>query len=129
VANLNRIILIGKLLDNPEVRSSMEGTGIAKFKLSVTRFGGAGSDVVDIVAWSNQAETAGRELKQGDMALVEGRIQIRSFTNQAGERNWATEVVASDLKPFAFSKKAVATAAAKSSDDEIEELPEDDLPF
>ena len=125
MANFNRIILIGELVDNPEARSSMDGTAITKFKLSVARSFGTGSDFVDIVSWRNQAEIASKQLKKGDMALVEGSIQIRSFNNQSGERNWVTEVVATSLQPFVQKQPVVA----KAKEEEIEELPEDDLPF
>ncbi len=122
MANLNRIILIGELVNNPDLRSSMDGAAIAKFNLSVTRPGAGGSDFIDVVSFRNQAE-ASQQLKQGDMVLVEGRIQIRSFENQSGERNWVTEVVASNLQPFRPKAKTVA------SNEEVEELGDDNLPF
>lgn len=126
MANLNRIILIGQLSDNPEARSSMEGTAVAKFTMSVARPAGAGNDVVPVVAWGNQAEIAGQQLKKGSIALVEGRIQIRTFESQSGERNWVTEVVASSVQPFGGKLPAAVKTAGE---EEVEELPEDDLPF
>jgi len=127
VASFNRIILIGELVGNPESRSSMEGSALTKFKLSVTRPGGVGNDLIDVVAWRDQAEAASQNFKQGDLVLVEGKIQVRSFQNQAGERNWATEVVANKVQ--LFGGKKVSAPAAVSSGTEVEELPEDDLPF
>lgn len=104
------------------MRSSMEGTAIAKFSLSVARPGTEGNDYIDIVSFSSQAD-ASQQLKQGDMVLVEGRIQIRSFQNKSGEKNWATEVVASNLKPFKIKAKTAVV------NEEVEELGGDDLPF
>jgi len=65
---------------------------MAKFTLAVNRpFGG--TDFIDVVAWRQDAEAC-KNFKKDQMVLVEGRIQIRSFEDQAGQRRWATEVVA-----------------------------------
>ena len=130
MAGFNRIILIGQVVQNPEVRALMDGTAMAKFKLSVARSVGAGSDLFDIVVWRGVAEQAGEQVKQGETILVEGRIQIRSFEDQLGERNWATEIVASNFYPFPATKAPIAHAAkAESEFEETEELPADNLPF
>lgn len=97
MANVNRIILIGRLTADPEVRSTMDGQAMAKFRLSVGRPQG-GADLIEIIAWGRQAEAARDHFKKGKLALAEGRIQIRSFDDQAGQRRWATEVVASRVQ-------------------------------
>ena len=127
MSNLNRIILIGNLLDNPESRTSMEGVSVAKFRLAVSRPGGVGTDVIDVIAWRNMAEVVAEHFKKGSLVLVEGRIQIRSFENQNGERNWVTEVVARKLR--SLEGRAAAAKAPVSHFEEVEELGEDDLPF
>jgi single-strand DNA-binding protein len=93
LANLNRIILVGRLTADPEVRNTMDGMPMAKFRLAVDRVPN-GADFIDIVAWRQLAEFAAGSLKKGALALVDGRIQNRSFEDQAGQRRYVTEVVA-----------------------------------
>ena len=101
MANLNRIILIGRLTADPELRSTNDGLPVAKFRLAVDRpatsHGENGADFIDIVAWRGLAEVCGQHLKKGHLALVEGRIQNRSFEDQSGQRRWVTEVVAKNM--------------------------------
>ena len=139
MANLNRIILIGNLTSDPEVRFTVEGLQIAKFQLEVERSVQEGApkqvDYIDIVAWRRLAEICGQYLKKGKPVLVEGRIQVRTYENESGARKWATEVVARNIKLLggAVKEQTSAPTASNSVDDVpgIEELPEEesDLPF
>ncbi|MFH1709936.1 MAG: single-stranded DNA-binding protein [bacterium] len=137
MANLNRIILVGNLTNDPEVRFTVEGVQVAKFQLAVDRFVQEGApkqvDYIDIVAWRRLAEICGQSLKKGKTALVEGRIQVRTFENESGVRKWATEVVARSIKLLGAQEQAVKPAQAGTADEVpgIEELPEEesDLPF
>lgn len=101
MANLNRIILIGRLTADPESRSTTEGLPLAKFRLAVDRpatsRGENGADLIDVVAWRELAEVCGQHIKKGQLVLVEGRIQNRSFEDQSGQRRWVTEVVAKNM--------------------------------
>ncbi len=141
MANLNRIILIGNLTSDPEVRFTVEGLQVAKFQLSVDRFVQEGApkqvDLIDVVAWRKLAEITGQYLKKGKPVLVEGRIQVRTYENEGGARKWATEVVARSIKLLGGIVKDTPVSNAGTehapSDDVpgIEELPEEesDLPF
>ncbi len=142
MANLNRIILVGNLTSDPEVRFTVEGVQIAKFQLAVDRFVQEGApkqmDYIDVVAWRRLAEICGQSLKKGKPVLVEGRIQVRTFENENGARKWATEVIAKSIKLLAPQESAgrgdAAHPASSDTLDEvpgIEELPEEesDLPF
>ncbi|MFC1496048.1 single-stranded DNA-binding protein [Candidatus Margulisiibacteriota bacterium] len=129
MSNLNRIILIGKLENDPESRTAMDAVAVTRFCIAVSRPAGSGVDYIDIVSWRAMAELANQKLKKGSTVLVEGRIQIRSFENQSGERNWVTEVVAGKLQPLETKTAVKAAAASSKVDFEVEELPEDDLPF
>jgi len=140
VANLNRIILVGKLMNDPDVRFTVEGVQVAKFQMEVDRFEKEGMpkqvDNIDIVAWRDLADICGKYLKKGKLVLVEGRIQIRTFENEAGARKWATEVVARTIKMLGTEQKMEASApATEKVNDEIpglDELPveeESELPF
>ncbi|MBN2057948.1 MAG: single-stranded DNA-binding protein [Candidatus Saganbacteria bacterium] len=128
MANLNRIILVGQLTTEPETRSTVDGVPMAKFRLAVARPQN-GADLIDVIAWRKAAEDCGSKIAKGKMVLVEGRIQNRSFEDQAGQRRWVTEVVAHTVMPFdrAGGKAPAASAAAETSLDDIDLA--SDLPF
>jgi single-strand DNA-binding protein len=124
MANLNRIILIGNLTNDPEVRFTVEGVQIAKFQLEVDRFVQEGApkqvDYIDIVAWRRLAEICGQYLKKGKPVLVEGRIQVRTYENENGARKWATEVVAKNIKLMGGAvKEQPSSPAASEHTDEV----------
>jgi len=125
LANVNRIILVGRLTANPEVRATAEGLAIAKFALTVNRPQG-GADFIDVVAWRRLAEICGEYLKKGSLALVEGRIQIRSFSDQNGQRRWVTEVIARNVQVLEQSS-ASGGQGPKSEVQEEEVVDEGDL--
>jgi len=110
LANLNRIILVGRLSADPESRATGEGLAIANYRLAVNRPFSDGADMIDIVAWGKQAEISVQQLKKGSLALVDGRIQNRSFANQAGQKIYVTEVVASHVAPLDNAPAAAAAA-------------------
>ncbi len=95
----NRIILVGNLTRDPEIRYVQSGSAVTKFALAVNRRskGGDETTFVDIVAWDNGnyklAETCNTYLKKGMSVLVEGRLVIRSYDDKDGQKRKATEVV------------------------------------
>lgn len=100
MANLNRIVLVGRLMADPEVHTTLEGLPMTKFRLMVNRplvGGGNGADLIEVVAWRRLAEICGDYLKKGQLVLVEGRIQNRSFEDQLGQKRWVVEVVARSM--------------------------------
>ncbi len=138
MANLNRIILVGRLTADPEVRTTMDATPVAKFSLAVERANLPGlakeTDFFDIIAWRKLAEMAGQMLSKGQMVLVEGRIQNRSFETKEGAKRYVTEIVASGLHAGEKGKgKAPALDAEEApaaADESIEDnFLDDDLPF
>ncbi|MFA5113288.1 MAG: single-stranded DNA-binding protein [Candidatus Margulisiibacteriota bacterium] len=142
MANQNKIILVGRLTADPEGRSTAEGLPVTKFRLAVDRptsgQGETGADFIDIVAWRRLAEVCGQYLKKGQLVLVDGRIQNRSFEDQSGQRKWVTEVIASTMTMLEKSRvTGHETAAAAHHDEESgagEEVVDDtdlasDLPF
>lgn len=106
---LNRIILMGRLTRDPELRRTQGGTAVASFSLAVERdfkdqaTGEKATDFIDIVAWRNTAEFAERYFHKGRMAVVEGRLQIRDWTDKEGNKRRSAEVVAEHMY-FADSK-------------------------
>jgi single-strand DNA-binding protein len=131
---------VGRLTDNPEVRYTVDGTPITKFRLAVDRDHRKDEthqvDFINIIAWRRLAEVCGEFLKKGRLVLVEGRIQVRSYDNQSGQRRWVTEVVARDM--HMLEKAPQQPEAAPSPQPPEEEIPlpefglepaEEDLPF
>lgn len=141
MANLNRIVLVGRLTGEPEVRATADGTAMAKFRLAVDRGGAlegafqSGTDFIDIIAWQKLAEAVGAKLGKGKLALVEGRIQNRSFEDQTGQKRWVTEVVARSITALDASKVPLDVArgptskVSETAEEVADEELESDLPF
>lgn len=106
---LNKIILMGRLTRDPEMRHTGSGTPVASFSLAVDRdfknqSGEKETDFIDIVAWRNTADFVSKYFTKGRMAVVEGRLQIRDWTANDGNKRRSAEVVADNVY-FADSKK------------------------
>ena len=147
---LNRIILMGRLTRDPELRHTQTGTAVASFSLAVDRdfrnrdSGEKGVDFIDVVAWRNPAEFVSKYFTKGRMAVVEGRLQIRDWTDREGGKRRSAEVVADNIY-FGDSKRDGETGGASFSrpaapadygmppvgGDQFAELADDDgeLPF
>ena len=99
---LNKIFLQGRLVADPELRHTQSGIPVASFRIAVDRdfknqSGGKDTDFINIVAWRNTAEFVSRYFTKGRMAIVEGRLQMREYTDRDGNRRVAAEVVASNI--------------------------------
>ena len=106
---LNKIILMGRLTRDPELRRTQQGTAVASFSLAVDRdYKAKGAeketDFIDIVAWRNTAEFVSKYFAKGRMAVVEGRLQVRTYTDKEGNNRRVAEVVADNIY-FGDSKK------------------------
>ena len=106
---LNRIILMGRLTRDPELRRTGSGTAVTSFSLAVDRdfksqSGEKETDFIDIVAWRSTAEFVSKYFTKGRMAVVEGRLQIRDWTDKDGGKRRSAEVVA-DKVYFGDSKR------------------------
>ncbi|GGE05938.1 single-stranded DNA-binding protein A [Marinithermofilum abyssi] len=100
---LNRVILIGRLAQDPELRYTPNGVAVANFGLAVERRftnqqGEREVDFFTIVTWRQLAENCANYLKKGRAVAVEGRLQTRSFENNEGRRIKITEIVADDVR-------------------------------
>ena len=93
--SFKRVILVGNLVRDPEIRYVGSGAAVTKFTLAVNRRSKQQeeTDFVDIVAWDKLAETCNTYLKKGMSVLVEGRLSIRSYETKEGEKRKAAEVV------------------------------------
>ena len=99
---LNRIILMGRLTRDPELRRTQSGTAVTSFSLAVDRDfksqnGDKETDFIDIVAWRSTAEFVSKYFTKGRMAVVEGRLQIRDWTDRDGGKRRSAEVVADNV--------------------------------
>ena len=99
---MNKVILVGRLAQDPEVRYTQSGKAVASFNLAVNRFGGGqgqnNADFIPIVAWEKVAETCGNNLNKGQRVLVDGRLQIRSYETTDGQKRRVAEVVAQSIE-------------------------------
>lgn len=100
---LNRVILIGRLTRDPELRYTPAGVAVAQFTLAVDRpftnqQGERETDFIPVVTWRQLAETCAHYLRKGRLAAVEGRLQVRSYDNAEGRKVYVTEVVADNVR-------------------------------
>ena len=131
---LNNVTLQGRLVADPELRHTQNGTPVASFRLAVDRdyksqtTGKRETDFFNCVAWRGAADFVTKYFPKGRMALVEGRLQMREYTDRDGNRRYTTEVVVGSIY-FCDSKRDFAPSAPSST--EWSELEDDDgeLPF
>lgn len=105
---LNKCFLLGRMTKDPEIRRTNGGTAVTSFTLAVDRDfksnGEKETDFIDVVAWRNTAEFVSKYFSKGRMAIVEGRLQIRDWTDKNGNKRRTAEVVADNVY-FGDSKK------------------------
>lgn len=140
---MNKVILVGRLTREPDVKNTTSGKSVASFTLAVDRRfknkdGQKEADFVPIVVWGKQAEFAGQYLSKGSQIGVSGRLQVRSYDAQDGQRRYVTEVVADEIT-FLSSKKDGGNAANTQQPNQIQGMDldedfhlmadDDDIPF
>lgn len=107
---LNKIVIMGRLTHDPEMRQTGSGTPVTSFSLAVERDysgrdgGEKQTDFIDVVAWRHTAEFVDKYFSKGDMAAVSGRLQIRDWTDREGGKRRSAEVVADNVY-FGESKR------------------------
>jgi len=117
---VNKVILVGRLTRDPEVKNTTTGKAVATFTLAVDRRfknkdGQKEADFVPIVVWGKQAEFAGQYLSKGSQIGVSGRLQVRSYDAQDGQRRYVTEVVADEINFLSSSRKDSTTGFQQAS--------------
>jgi len=156
---MNKVILIGRLTKDPELRYTSSNIPVATFSLAVDRTftnqnGEREADFINIVVWRKQAENCKNYINKGSQVAVEGRIQTRSYDDQNGSKRYVTEVVAdnvqfldtkasreqrannSDINPYNLSEAEAPQASANDIPEdpfkdfgEEIKIEENDLPF
>ena len=143
MASFNKVILLGNLTRDPEMRYTPSGTPVASFGLAVNRRYRQGDEqkeevcFVDISAFGRQAELAGEYLGKGRMVLIEGRLQFRSWEDQNGQRRSKLDVVAERVNFMPRTgqdgggsrQSAGAGTPPPYRDDDIPPPQDDDIPF
>lgn len=139
---LNCVTLMGRLVADPELRTTTSGKSVATFRIAVDRsFVKQGeerkADFITIVAWNSTADFVSRYFSKGSMIAIQGRIQTRSYEDSNGNKRTAFEVVASEVS-FCGSKNETSPGPAQTpaiptytpTPADFEEIPDDeDLPF
>ena len=121
---LNRIILAGNLTADPELRYTTNQIPVCTFTLAVNRDYGDDCDFINCVAWRSTAEFVSRYFSKGTRAIVDGRLEMRRWTNAKGENRITAEVKAESIY---FGEKKHSTPADQVEFEEIEV--EGELPF
>ena len=142
MASFNKVILIGNLTADPELKQTQSGVSVCSFNIAVNRKMAKNGEVdfISIQTWRQTAEFVSRHFKKGKPILVCGQLQTRSWTDKDGNKRVATEVVADEVsfvgnnessteakpQPTAYTPSAYQTSAST----QFEEIPNDgDLPF
>lgn len=132
---LNRIVLIGRLTKDPELRYTPNGKAVAGFTLAVDRAfrnqqGEKEADFINIVVWGAQAENSANFLSKGKLAAVDGRLQIRSYDGQDGQKRWITEVVADNVRFLSPKEGGQGSSQGRANDLGSDvNFSDEDIPF
>lgn len=137
MASLNKVILIGNLTRDPELRYTPNGTPVASFGLAVNRRFKEREDVtyVNIVVWSKLAELCGDFISKGSPVAIDGRLQSRSWETEDGAKRSVLEVVAENIQ-FLGRKPAEKESVHENQNngreeptEEVESVLDEDIPF
>jgi single-strand DNA-binding protein len=128
---LNHIVLIGRLTRDPELRYTANNVPVANFDLAVDRpttnqAGEREADFIRIIAWQKQGENAAKYLSKGRLVAIEGRLQIRTYDDQQGQKRRVAEVVAGNIQ---YLERAREGGRAEETDSNLDGINMDDLPF
>lgn len=141
---LNRAVLVGRLTADPILRYTQGGTAVGTFTLAIDRRmtnqnGEKETDFIPVVVWGKTAEASSKYLAKGRQAAVDGRIQVRSYENNEGQRVRVTEVVAEQVQFLGGNNgqqngngqasKPSANDNPFASDEKPIDISDDDLPF
>jgi len=128
---LNKVVLIGRLTKDIELKYTPNGVAVASFYLAVNRNftnsqGEREADFIPVQVWRKQAENCAKYLSKGRLVAVSGRIQTRSYDGPDGQRRYAWEVVADEVK---FLDKVEKKEETEIKGFESTEISDDELPF
>ncbi len=123
MGGLNRSILAGRLVADPEVRYTNNETAVTHFRLAINRGskknGNETTDFINCVAFGGLAKICGEYLKKGKLVAVEGRLQIRSYEAKDGQKKTATEVIIDDMQMLDYRFYNAASKAQGEKESEL----------
>jgi single-strand DNA-binding protein len=122
MANYNRIILVGNVVRDPEIRYVQSGSLVAKFTIAVNRRTKQDDtvDYIDIVAWDKLAEASNTYLTKGTPVLVEGRLALRQYESKTGEKHKAAEVIMSRMQMLNRISAAAGEDRAENPEEDVQ---------
>lgn len=120
---MNKVIMLGRLVRDPEVRTVASGKMVTSFTVAVDRFGDKGADFLPVVVWDRLAESCGNSLSKGQRCLVEGRLQKRNYEAKDGTKRYVTEILGASVE-FLDGKKRDADPASQFGQD----VTDDEMP-
>jgi len=125
---MNRVVLIGRMVADPEMKYTTSGVAVCSFRIAVDRrykspSGEKEADFIDIVAWRQSAEFAAQYLTKGRLVAVQGKMQTRSWVQQDGQKRYKTEVVADQLQGLDRPGQAGQAPGGQSSAEPVPEPP------
>lgn len=132
---MNHIVLIGRLVRDPELRYTQGGKAVSNFDIAVNRPTGDSArkeaDFFRIVVWDKPAESCANYLKKGRMVAIEGRVEFRSYELQDGQKRKATEVIAKHVQFLEKPKESQPEAVVpeKAGNASVSDINLDDLTF
>ena len=131
---LNRIVLVGRLTKDPELRKTQNDISVTQFTLAVNRnFKSQDeqeADFINVVTWRNQADNVAKYVSKGSLVGLDGRIQTRNYENKEGQRVFVTEVVADSVQFLDTKPKEQKQEQKQEPKEEADiDIPESDLPF
>lgn len=133
---LNRVVLIGRLTADPELRYTQDGTAVVNFTLAVDRpfsrqRGEKQVDFIRVVGWRGLAESVANNLGKGRLVAVDGRIRTGRYQAQDGSTRYTTDVVAEDVRFLDWPRERVNGPGEYEGDEYggFEPGPDDDIPF
>lgn len=132
---MNKVILIGRLTKDPELRETNNGKQVASFTMAVDKFG-EGADFINCVVWNKQAENLVKYQKKGGQIGITGRLQTRDYDDEKGNKRYITEVIADSIE-FLGAKKEESNQvqeepmefSTKTATQETIEYTDSDLPW
>jgi len=130
---MNKVILIGRLTKDVELRYTQSGLAVGSFTLAVDRSFSKEkeTDFIPVVVWRKQAENCAKYIGKGSLVAIDGRMQVRSYDSKEGQRRWITEVIADNVKFLSWrddNNESNINNNTSVIGTEVE-FTEDDLPF
>ncbi|MCX6759815.1 MAG: single-stranded DNA-binding protein [Candidatus Nealsonbacteria bacterium] len=137
--NLNKVYLIGRVTNNPEVKNTPTGQTVCKFGLATNRVWidrntnqkQEKAEFHNIVMWSKMAETASKYLNKGSLVMIEGRLQTSNWQDQSGNKKYKTEIIAENMQlgPRAAGSYANNSGYQKPMQTASAEIPKEEIPI